>query len=92
MELALKTLRKSSQMHILPFEKAPIQILGHKRRGKPNPNTKILITGGGITNFTNVAATFKPIIKTPYYLQDFVCCGSPNYQEGLKAIVSHNDW
>ena len=28
-------------------------------RGVPHPDGKILIIGGGIANFTNVAATFK---------------------------------
>ena len=32
-------------------------------RGKPKPEGKILIIGGGIANFTNVAATFKGIIR-----------------------------
>lgn len=32
-------------------------------RPAPRPDGKILIIGGGIANFTNVAATFKGIIK-----------------------------
>ena len=32
-------------------------------RGSPHPDGKILIIGGGIANFTNVAATFKGIIR-----------------------------
>jgi hypothetical protein len=32
-------------------------------RGNVNPEGKVLIIGGGIANFTNVAATFKGIIK-----------------------------
>ncbi len=32
-------------------------------RGTPNTEGKILIIGGGIANFTNVAATFKGIIR-----------------------------
>lgn len=32
-------------------------------RPPPRPDGKILIIGGGIANFTNVAATFKGIIK-----------------------------
>jgi ATP citrate (pro-S)-lyase len=64
-------------------------------RGKPNPEGKILIIGGGIANFTNVAATFKGIIralqeyKTPlisHQVRIFVRRGGPNYQEGLKAM------
>ncbi|KAA1473124.1 ATP-citrate synthase [Dentipellis sp. KUC8613] len=64
-------------------------------RGKPNPEGKILIIGGGIANFTNVAATFKGIIralkeyKAPliaHKVRIFVRRGGPNYQEGLKAM------
>ena len=32
-------------------------------RAKPRPDSKILIIGGGIANFTNVAATLKGIIR-----------------------------
>ena len=64
-------------------------------RGKPHPEGKILIIGGGIANFTNVAATFKGIIralkeyKTPlanHKVRIYVRRGGPNYQEGLKAM------
>jgi len=64
-------------------------------RGTPHPEGKILIIGGGIANFTNVAATFKGIIralkeyKTPlisHKVRIFVRRGGPNYQEGLKAM------
>ncbi|GBE87686.1 Probable ATP-citrate synthase subunit [Sparassis crispa] len=64
-------------------------------RGKPNPEGKILIIGGGIANFTNVAATFKGIIralkefKAPliaHHVRIYVRRGGPNYQEGLKAM------
>ncbi|THH23282.1 hypothetical protein EUX98_g7898 [Antrodiella citrinella] len=64
-------------------------------RGQPNPEGKILIIGGGIANFTNVAATFKGIIralkeyKTPlinHKVRIYVRRGGPNYQEGLKAM------
>ncbi|KAI0795618.1 ATP-citrate synthase [Abortiporus biennis] len=64
-------------------------------RGKPNPEGKILIIGGGIANFTNVAATFKGIIralkeyKAPliaHNVRIYVRRGGPNYQEGLKAM------
>ncbi|KAF7965514.1 hypothetical protein HWV62_43084 [Athelia sp. TMB] len=64
-------------------------------RGTPKPDGKILIIGGGIANFTNVAATFKGIIralkeyKTPlinHKVRIFVRRGGPNYQEGLKAM------
>ena len=34
-------------------------ILSLMTRGSPHPEGKVLIIGGGIANFTNVAATFK---------------------------------
>jgi ATP citrate (pro-S)-lyase len=61
----------------------------------PNPKGKILIIGGGIANFTNVAATFKGIIRAlkdfksqliNHQVKIFVRRGGPNYQEGLKAM------
>ena len=64
-------------------------------RGAPNEEGKILIIGGGIANFTNVASTFKGIITAlkeyQHQLQQhkvriFVRRGGPNYQEGLKAM------
>ncbi|KAF8872503.1 ATP citrate lyase isoform 2 [Infundibulicybe gibba] len=64
-------------------------------RGTPNPKGKILIIGGGIANFTNVAATFKGIIRAlkefksqliAHSVKIFVRRGGPNYQEGLKAM------
>ncbi|KAI0264643.1 ATP-citrate synthase [Gloeopeniophorella convolvens] len=64
-------------------------------RGKPHPEGKLLIIGGGIANFTNVAATFKGIIRalkeyrTPlinHQVRIYVRRGGPNYQEGLKAM------
>jgi ATP citrate (pro-S)-lyase len=64
-------------------------------RPPPRPDGKILIIGGGIANFTNVAATFKGIIRalTSYKSQliahnakIYVRRGGPNWQEGLKAM------
>jgi ATP citrate (pro-S)-lyase len=64
-------------------------------RGKPHPDGKILIIGGGIANFTNVAATFKGIIRAlkeykgpliNHHVRIYVRRGGPNYQEGLKAM------
>ena len=59
---------------------------------KVNPKGKFLLIGGGIANFTDVASTFKGIIRAlqeyQRKLQDnkvkiFVRRGGPNYQEGL---------
>ena len=54
---------------------------------------QVLIIGGGIANFTNVAATFKGIVKALLQFQSklvehnvsiFVRRAGPNYQEGLR--------
>ena len=54
---------------------------------------KVLIIGGGIANFTNVAATFKGIVRALEEYQTlirnqnikiFVRRAGPNYQEGLR--------
>ncbi|UZJ53572.1 hypothetical protein CBS101457_002892 [Exobasidium rhododendri] len=64
-------------------------------RGAVNPKGKLLIIGGGIANFTNVASTFKGIIRAlrqykqalaTYGVRIFVRRGGPNYQEGLSAM------
>ncbi len=60
-----------------------------------NPRGKILLIGGGIANFTDVAKTFTGIIKAlQEYRQQlidnkvkiFVRRGGPNYQEGLQNM------
>ena len=60
-----------------------------------NPEGKVLIVGGGIANFTNVAATFKGIVKALQENQTkllenkikiFVRRAGPNYQEGLRSV------
>lgn len=64
-------------------------------RGSPNPKGKVLIIGGGIANFTNVAATFKGIVRSlnefkarliKHSVSIYVRRGGPNYQEGLKLM------
>ncbi|XP_037956465.1 ATP-citrate synthase isoform X3 [Teleopsis dalmanni] len=60
-----------------------------------HPDGKVLITGGGIANFTNVAATFRGIITALREFQPklvehnvsiFVRRAGPNYQEGLRKM------
>lgn len=60
-----------------------------------HPDGKILIIGGGIANFTNVAATFKGIVRALQQYQAkliegkvsiFVRRAGPNYQEGLRIM------
>jgi len=62
-----------------------------------HPKGKILIIGGAIANFTDVAKTFEGIIQAMKKYQEqlkahhtkiFVRRGGPNYQEGLKNIES----
>jgi ATP citrate (pro-S)-lyase len=62
---------------------------------KVNPKGKFLLIGGGIANFTDVAATFKGIIRalTQYQkklrenkVKIYVRRGGPNYQEGLGQM------
>mmetsp|Transcript_1588 Transcript_1588/g.1724 ORF Transcript_1588/g.1724 Transcript_1588/m.1724 type:complete len:1084 (+) Transcript_1588:143-3394(+) len=61
----------------------------------PDPRGKILIIGGGIANFTDVAATFTGIQKAMKQYRDelleakvdiWVRRAGPNYQEGLKNM------
>jgi len=61
-----------------------------------HPEGKILIIAGGIANFTNVAETFKGIVRaiTEYAnklisgnVNIFVRRGGPNYQEGLQMMA-----
>jgi len=60
-----------------------------------HPQGKTLIIGGGIANFTNVAATFKGIVKAlqefqvrlvDHNISIYVRRAGPNYQEGLRVM------
>lgn len=62
---------------------------------EPDPRGKILIIGGGIANFTDVAKTFKGIIMALREYADrlrknkvkiYVRRGGPNYKEGLELM------
>jgi ATP-citrate lyase beta-subunit len=62
---------------------------------KKDPRGKVLIIGGGIANFTDVANTFKGIITALKEYKDklkennvkiFVRRGGPNYQKGLAMM------
>ncbi|KAG5441256.1 ATP-citrate synthase [Clonorchis sinensis] len=70
-------------------------ILALMTRGNPHPDGKILLIGGGIANFTNVAATFKGIMRAlmefkselqRHNVRVFVRRAGPNYQEGLRIM------
>jgi ATP citrate (pro-S)-lyase len=65
-----------------------------------DPKGKILIIGGGIANFTDVAATFTGIQKAMKQYRDelieanvdiWVRRAGPNYQEGLKNMRATGD-
>jgi ATP citrate (pro-S)-lyase len=69
-------------------------LIGLMTRDK-DPRGKILIIGGGIANFTDVAATFEGLIKAINTFQDdlkrhqvqiWVRRAGPNYQEGLRMM------
>jgi len=62
---------------------------------KKNPKGKVLLIGGGIANFTDVANTFKGIVRAlkeyKEKLQEnkvriYVRRGGPNYKEGLRIM------
>ena len=64
-------------------------------RAPQHPEGKVLFIGGGIANFTNVASTFKGVIRalrevSPLLVEHKVSIwvrrAGPNYQEGLKNI------
>merc|ERR1711964_635095 len=66
-------------------------------RAPITPEGKVLFIGGGIANFTNVASTFKGVIRAlcevapqliEHNVQIWVRRAGPNYQEGLKNIKS----
>lgn len=66
-------------------------------RAPIHPKGKVLFIGGGIANFTNVASTFKGVIRAlrefapqliEHKVQIWVRRAGPNYQEGLKNIKS----
>ncbi|KAI9666723.1 MAG: glutathione synthetase ATP-binding domain-like protein [Alyxoria varia] len=64
-------------------------------RAPQHPEGKVLFIGGGIANFTNVASTFKGVIRAlrdvapmlkEHKVAIWVRRAGPNYQEGLKNI------
>lgn len=61
----------------------------------PDSRARALIVGGGIANFTDVAATFNGIIKAfrekqeqikAAHMRIFVRRGGPNYKTGLQKM------
>ncbi|KAI0013982.1 hypothetical protein F4779DRAFT_562145 [Xylariaceae sp. FL0662B] len=72
-------------------------LLGCCLRAPIHPEGKVLFIGGGIANFTNVATTFKGVIRAlrevgslliEHNVKIWVRRAGPNYQEGLKNIYA----
>lgn len=70
-------------------------ILSLMTSSEKHPDGKILLIGGGIANFTNVASTFKGIIKAlreyqaqliDHSVRIYIRRAGPNYQEGLRLM------
>lgn len=60
-----------------------------------DPRGKVLLIGGAIANFTDVASTFKGVVMALKEYQDklrendvkiYVRRGGPNYEEGLRMM------
>jgi ATP citrate (pro-S)-lyase len=67
---------------------------------KKHPQGKVLLIGGGIANFTDVAQTFKGIIRAlreykeqlkENHAKIYVRRGGPNYKEGLRIMRELSD-
>ena len=80
-----------SEQHTYEYAKTVLSLMLKEKHLKG----KVLIIGGGIANLTNIAATFKGIVKVlQEYNQKliendisiFVRRGGPNYQEGLRVM------
>ena len=65
------------------------------RNPKHETGNRILLIGGGVANFTNVANTFKGIVRALKEAKErlqknkmkiYVRRGGPNYEEGLKMM------
>ena len=73
------------------YAKTILELMTRER----HPKGKVLLIGGGIANFTNVAATFKGIIRAltrfadvliQHNIKIYVRRAGPNYQEGLELM------
>lgn len=79
--------------HTYLYAKTIIDLM--TREKDPKGRDKILLIGGGIANFTDVAQTFKGIIRAlkeakkklqATGVQIYVRRGGPNYEEGLRLM------
>lgn len=80
-----------SEMQTYEYAKTILSLMTEKQHAEG----KILIIGGGIANFTNVATTFKGIVRALREYQQklienkvsiYVRRGGPNFQEGLRVM------
>jgi ATP citrate (pro-S)-lyase len=80
-----------STEHTFEYAKTIISLMTKER----DERGKILLIGGGIANFTDVAATFTGLIKAietfrddlkSNHVQIWVRRAGPNYQEGLRMM------
>jgi len=85
-----------SEQQTYEYAKTILSLMTKER----NEKGKVLIVGGGIANFTNVAATFRGIVKVlqEYYqkiidnnISIYVRRGGPNYQEGIRVMKEVGD-
>lgn len=86
-----------TKQHTFEYAKTILSLMCREPVDTPGyvPKGKVLIIGGGIANFTNVASTFGGIIQAlkafapqliAHKVQVYVRRGGPNYQEGLDAM------
>lgn len=86
-----------TKAHTFEYAKTILGLMTREPVDAPGyvPKGKVLIIGGGIANFTNVASTFGGIIQAlkayadklkAHKVQVYVRRGGPNYQEGLDAM------
>jgi len=77
--------------HTFQYAKTIINLMTKEK----DPKGKVLIIGGGIANFTDVAATFTGLIKAlvnfqhelkAHHVQIWVRRAGPNYQKGLRMM------
>ena len=80
-----------STEHTFEYAKTIISLMTKER----DERGKILLIGGGIANFTDVAATFTGLIQAietfrddlkSHHVQIWVRRAGPNYQEGLRMM------
>lgn len=96
-----------SEEQTYEYAKTILKLMGSEKLADPDPSSasaklkgKVLIIGGGIANFTDVAKTFSGIIRAlreaasmliEHKVSVWVRRGGPNYQEGLRLMAELGD-